>query len=100
MNNNTDIKITAEEAKKRNRLISAYETVFKRSGRDGFLVFRDILNELQFFSFTGNKPEDIILSNIAKKIMFKAGIWDKGNIDNIVESFLRIEPVRQKESDK
>ena len=92
---NTDDEL--KRIKARNKLKRAYKTVFINTGEDGKIVLRDILNELQFFSFTNVSTDSNILNRAGKKIMSNAGIWTPKTVKSIVSSLLAIDQDIEKE---
>lgn len=65
-----------------------YRSVFNNpSGR---IVLADILVGLKFFD-TVEAPEDIALSNFARLLLARIGVWSAENVDIIVATFLEIQ---------
>lgn len=74
--------------KERQKQISLYQQVFNTEA--GRLVLTDILNDLQFFSMQTKTPEELALSNYAKTLLYKLGIWEPVNVWDITDTLLSI----------
>lgn len=65
-----------------------YRSVF--TSRTGRKVLTHMLAELHFFDEIQLTDEEIILSNYAKRLLNRIGIWKGLNVGEIVNAFLDI----------
>lgn len=56
---------------------------------EGQVVLTDILNELGFFSGELKDEQDMVMHNVATRILRKLGVWRPQNLFGLTEDFLK-----------
>jgi hypothetical protein len=73
--------------KKEKAWVLQYRKVFDTV--DGQIVLTDILNELGFFSGQLKDHDDMVLHNVATRILRKLGVWRPQNLWGITEDLMK-----------
>jgi len=76
-------------------VVEAYRRVF--STPEGRRVLGHMLVELHFFDEIIESPEEIALSNYARRLLRNTGIWKGINIPGIIDAFFEL---REKEQNQ
>ena len=61
---------------------------------EGRAVLTDILNDLGHLQMDISTPEEIALSNYAKQLLAKLGVWQPHNEKRIVDAYLNMQYIQ------
>jgi hypothetical protein len=66
---------------------------------EGQIVIAHMLTELHFFDEIIEDPEEIALSNYARRLLMHCRIWNELNVSDLVDKFFGIAPRFPEETD-